>query len=193
MNDTVESMHIGLTGPMASGKGEVIRIAAELGFRMISLSEVVHREGEKRYGRPSREQLQDTGNDLRRLGGPGILGKLVAETIRSQAAGRWLIDGIRNPAEIPYLRSLKPFYLLGLGAERPIILQRLLDRRRPDDLADEAALIRRLDREWGIGEPENGQQVGRCMSQADQTIDNNGSLEELRAKVLRFLNACLQE
>lgn len=180
-------LHIGLTGAMASGKGEVIRIAEELGFRTISLSDMVRAEGRRRYGTPSREQLQDTGNDLRHMGGPGVLGRLVVEQIQSQQSEHWLIDGIRNPAEILELRRLEPFLLLGIRTNRDILLKRLLNRQRSDDLASEAELNRRLDREWGIGEPENGQQVGRCMAQADMTIENNGNLEALRSAFMELI------
>ncbi len=189
MNRHHQTMHIGLTGPMATGKGEIVRMAVELGFRTISLSDMVHAEGKRRYGTPSRQQLQDTGNDLRRQGGPGVLGKMVADEIESQPPCLWLIDSIRNPAEVIELRRLNPFFLLGVDTDRRILLQRLRDRRRSDDLADEAELQRRLDREWGIGEPESGQQVGPCMAMADQLIYNNGSLDELRGEVLRFIQA----
>lgn len=189
MNQTHQALHIGLTGPMGAGKGEIVRLAVELGFRTISLSDMVHAEGRRRYGTPSRQQLQDTGNDLRRQGGPGILGKMVAKEIAGQPPAHWLIDSIRNPAEIVELRRLTPFFLLGVDADRRILLQRLRDRRRNDDLADEEELQRRLDREWGIGEPENGQQVGPCLTMTDETLHNNGSLEELRTAALRFLHS----
>lgn len=185
------ALHIGLTGPMASGKGEIIRLAVELGFHTISLSDMVHAEGRKRYGTPSRQQLQDTGNDLRRQGGPGILGRLVVERIQNEAPSRWLIDSIRNPAEVIELRRLQPFFLLGIDIDREILLKRLRDRRRDDDLADEAELHRRLDREWGIGEPKEGQQVGPCLDMADLRIDNNGTLDELRQQVHRFIDSKL--
>ncbi len=193
MKNGHEALHIGLTGHMASGKGEVIRVARELGFKSISLSDMVRTEGRSRYGSPSREQLQDTGNDLRRQGGPGILGRMVADAIIAQNPGLWIIDGIRNPAEVLELRRLAPFVLLGIHCERQPLLRRLLSRQRSDDLADEAELSRRLDREWGIGEPVSGQQVGPCMAMADQQIDNQGSLEELERRVIRFIQSQLQE
>lgn len=184
---TEKKLHIGLTGPMGSGKGEVVRILSGMGFRVTSLSDMVREEGRRRYGSPSREQLQDTGNDLRRQGGAGVLGRLVADRISQAPPDRWLIDGVRNPAEVIELRRLSPFFLLGMSVRRDVLLSRLLDRRRSDDLADELELGRRLDREWGIGEPADGQQVGPTMDLADELIDNNTTLEALAEALHRFL------
>jgi dephospho-CoA kinase len=182
-----KKLHIGLTGSMASGKGEVVRILSEMGFRVTSLSDMVREEGRRRYGSPSREQLQNTGNDLRRQGGAGVLGRLVVDRISQEPPGRWLIDGVRNPAEVVELRLLQPFYLLGLNARRDILIARLLNRKRSDDQADEAELGRRLDREWGIGEPEDGQQVGPTLALADELIDNNDKLEDLTESLRYFI------
>jgi dephospho-CoA kinase len=187
--NSLSRLHIGLTGSMGSGKGEVVHILSQMGFAVTSLSDMVRLEGRKRYGEPTRQQLQDTGNDLRRLGGAGVLGRLVADQIDQEPPGRWLIDGIRNPAEVAQLRRLVPFHLLGIRARREVLIERLLCRKRSDDLADEVELGRRLDREWGIGEPEDGQQVGPTMALADAFIDNDGSLDELAGHLRQFIES----
>jgi len=171
---------IGLTGRMASGKGEVVRILNGYGFQYISLSDIVHREAAKIQPAINRDQMQDLGNHLRREGGAGILGKMVRELIEAAEASRWVIDGIRNPAEVVELKKMAGFVLLGIQTEVPIILARLKKRGRATDVAAEKEIRASLEREWGDGEPAGGQQVGRCLALADFTIVNNGPLPELK-------------
>lgn len=179
--------HIGLTGMMASGKGEVVKLLEELGYRYTSLSDIVREEAAKTGRTVTREEMQDIGNRLRTEGGPGVLGRRVREKIENLPPGKWVIDGIRNPHEVTELKKLEPFTLIGVLSDRNRIIERLNQRMRDTDIADDRKLHERLDREWGKNEPEGGQQVGRCIDISDHFIDNNGSLGDLREKVLKIL------
>lgn len=181
---------IGLTGRMGSGKGEVVKILEKMGFKYISLSDIV-REEIARHMPPGREisrrETQDVGNRLRKEGGPGILGKRIRHKIESTDVDRWVIDGIRNPAEVLELRKLQGFYLLGIQAPISTLLSRVKNRKRSTDLEDDDVLITHMEREWGDGEPEDGQQVGKCMEMADYIIENVNSLDDLKTDVLKIL------
>jgi dephospho-CoA kinase len=177
---TALKLRIGLTGRMASGKGEVVRILKNYGFQYISLSDIVHREAAKIQPAINRSQMQDLGNRLRKEGGAGILGKIVRELIGASEPSPWVIDGIRNPAEVVELKKMAGFVLLGIQTEVPIILARLKTRGRFTDVVVEEDMRAGLEREWGDGEPAGGQQVGRCLAMADFTIANNGHLAELK-------------
>jgi dephospho-CoA kinase len=91
---------IGLTGRMACGKGEAVRILGARGFNYVSLSDIVRREAAKIDPAVSRSRMQDIGNRLRAEGGAGVLGRMVRERIATSGETRWVIDGIRNPAEV---------------------------------------------------------------------------------------------
>lgn len=179
--------HIGLTGMMASGKGEVVKLLVEMGYRYTSLSDIVREEVAKSGRAVNRNEMQDIGNRLRTEGGPGVLGKMVREKIANLPPGKWVIDGIRNPHEVTELKKLEPFTLLAVLSDRNRIIERLNLRMRDTDIADHRQLHERLDREWGINEPEGGQHVGRCIDISDHFIDNNGSLGDLKKKVLKIL------
>ncbi|MCJ7524218.1 MAG: dephospho-CoA kinase [Candidatus Aminicenantes bacterium] len=174
---------IGLTGRMASGKGEVVRILNGYGFHYISLSDIVRSEAAKVDPRVNRSQMQDIGNRLRREGGAGVLGRMVRERIAAAAEKRWVIDGIRNPAEVLELKKLDVFFLIGIESSMQNIMARLKDRGRVTDLAAEKELWASLEREWGIGEPAGGQQVGPCLSMADFIVANNGTLAEFKTRL----------
>jgi len=174
-------LRIGLTGLMASGKGEVVRILKKYGFQYISLSDIVRGEAAKINSTISRSQMQDLGNRLRQEGGAGILGKKVREFIDAAEPSRWVIDGIRNPAEVQELKKMAGFLLIGIETEVAIVLARLKARGRATDAVSEAEMRTSLEREWGNGEPADGQQVGRCLALADFTLPNNGTLAELKS------------
>jgi dephospho-CoA kinase len=178
---TERELRIGLTGRMASGKGEAVRILKNHGLRYISLSDIVRREAVKIGPAVSRSQMQDLGNRLRREGGAGILGKMVRELIEASEPMPWVVDGIRNPAEVVELKKMTGFILIGIESSEEAILARMRQRGRPTDTVSEAELREALAREWGDGEPENGQQVGPTMAMADLMLANNGSLSELAA------------
>jgi len=180
-------LRIGLTGRMASGKGEAVRILKNYGLRYISLSDIVRREAAKIHPTLDRGQMQDLGNRLRAQGGAGVLGRMVRELIEAAEPGPWVIDGIRNPAEVMELRKMAGFFLLGIESHIDAILARLKKRGRPTDVVNEAELRAVLEREWGRSEPEDGQQVGPTMDMADFLIDNNGSLPQLEASLEALL------
>jgi dephospho-CoA kinase len=181
-------VNIGLTGSMASGKGELAKCLKRIKFTYISLSDIV-RDAARHRGikKLSRQDMQDIGNELRQLGGPGILAKKIREKINSTRSKKWIIDGIRNPAEVAELRKLPQFYLIGIKSDPDILIERMNSRNRSTDLAPPAELKEVILREWGNGEPEEGQQVGRCMELADFTIENNGTLKELQKKCQNIL------
>ena len=179
---------IGLTGRMASGKGEAVRILNGYGFHYISLSDIVRAEAAKFDPRVSRSQMQDIGNRLRREGGAGVLGRMVCEQIMAADEKRWVIDGIRNPAEVLELKKISGFFLVGIASDVPTILARMKQRGRMTDVVAEKELRASLEREWGDGEPEGGQQVGRTLAIADFTITNNGTLAELKTRLDEILS-----
>jgi len=169
---------------MGSGKGEVARFLRERNFKYISLSDMVRAEA-RLLGRPvNRQQMQDVGNRLRREGGSGVLGFRVRDHVLAHPeTHRWIIDGIRNPAEVIALRRMPCFLLLGIDAPFQTIRERLLSRNRDTDRLSETELRQRLDREWGEGEPPDGQRVGDCMSMTDHIIHNNNDLPDLDRQV----------
>ncbi len=176
-----QELRIGLTGRMGSGKGEAVRILKNYGLKYISLSDIVRREAAKIQPAFSRGQMQDLGNRLRREGGAGILGKMVRELIAAAGTASWVIDGIRNPAEVTELRKMAGFFLIGIESNVETILARMKERGRSTDAVSEKELRTALEREWGSDEPESGQQVGPTMAMADFLVNNDGSLAEFAA------------
>ncbi|PIR49187.1 hypothetical protein COU80_00355 [Candidatus Peregrinibacteria bacterium CG10_big_fil_rev_8_21_14_0_10_55_24] len=175
---------IGLTGSLGSGKGEVVKMLSSRGFRAISLSDIVREEATKRGLEHTRENLQNTGNALREKHGPGALGKRVRETIEHDSSAQWIVDGIRNPGEAEELRRIPGFKMVGLSADREIIIRRVMERQREGANAlSRESIIEKLEREMGKGEPPEGQQVGKCLNNVDYIFLNESTLEDLERKL----------
>ena len=182
-------MIIGLTGSMGCGKGEIVKILEKEGFKYVTLSSMVREEARKRGVGEEREQLMEVGNSLRSVDGAGVLAKKSLEKIEESGHDNWVVDGIRNPAEIDELKKGKDVYVVGVHTDREVLVERILNRGRGGDALDKDAIIHKISREWGEGEPEDGQQVGKCMDKVDITIDNVGTLEDLSEKFISFYNS----
>lgn len=175
---------------MASGKGEVVEIFKKLGFSHITLSSMVREEAKRRNIPEERERLMEVGNSMRAKEGPGVLAKRALEKAQSIApAGNWVIDGIRNPAEIEALRSAQNVHVIGISAPREMLIERLLSRSRAGDAISLDEITTKLDREWGENELPEGQQVRLCMKKVDVVIPNEGTLEALEKSVLSYYHS----
>lgn len=172
-------MIIGLTGSMGAGKGEVVKILEKLGFQYITLSQMVREEARNRGIEEEREKLMEVGNSMRQAEGNGVLGKRALQKIQESEHELWVVDGIRNPAEIDELRKSSDVHIIALEANRELLVERILKRGRPSDAKTPEEIIFKIEREWGKGEPEGGQQMEKCVAKADHTIVNEGTLEEL--------------
>ncbi len=170
---------VGLVGYIASGKSTASQQFMKRGFRYYKLSDVVREECERRHREPNRKNLQDVGNLLREKFGPEYL---VERTLKAASRSKKVvIDGIRNPKEIEYLRKHSPAFIIGITAPQYLRLERYLERQasRREDAMSKAAFLRSDKREQGIGEDENGQQVKASLKMVDHTIKNYGSLDNL--------------
>ena len=176
-------MIVGITGRIASGKGVLTNYLMDLGFKQISLSQEVREEATIRGLEITRENLQNLGDEMRRQFGAGIWAKKVVERINKENYPNWVIEGIRNPAEIIEFKKLKNFFLVAIDADRELRFKRLLQRSKPSDPRIFEEFVKIDDRDFCDLNNELGQQVGKCMQLADFEIENNSSFQEMSEKV----------
>lgn len=177
-------MIIGLTGSLAAGKGVVAEYLKKKGFVYLSLSDELREYLKGRKIEITRENLQNHGNSLRAERGNDVLAKMVSDRIHTQQYKNAIVDGIRNPAEVLYLRAnLKHFFLVAVDAPAEVRFNRMLARSRESDPKTLKDFARVDARDKGKGEEKSGQQVGACMKLAKFVLINNGSLEEVNKKI----------
>lgn len=181
-------MLIGLTGRNASGKGEVAQDLKARGFEFHSLSDAIREEIRSRGEQPTRENLIETGNRLRREYGSSVLAQRILRRIDPDS--NCIIDSIRNPAEVEVLRTAGHFRLVCVAADAKTRFERIVRRARDGDpkTFDEFANLEEREARGDV-QSQNLEQVAAL---ADETIENDGSLEELQVQVDRILLGLLR-
>jgi dephospho-CoA kinase len=159
---------IGLVGHIGSGKTSIATYLESLGYARVTLSEFLRREASRRGLEPGRQQLQDLGDELRRIQGGGVLVLAALRLISDHGWKRAVIDGIRNPDEVGALREAGRSTLIAVT--------------RPQSIPT-GEDVEALRREMDDAAPSWGQRVAASIALADVVIENNGTLEQLRRKV----------
>ena len=177
-------MIIGITGRMCSGKGVVKDYFSNKGFRYTTFSDVVRAEAIKRGIELKREYLQDLGNELREQEGGEVWAKKIIQKMEN--GKNYVVDGIRNPGEIDELKkaqNIGKFFLISVDASRERRFDLMVKRAKESDPKNWEDFVRLDNRDFGIGEPDWGQQSQRCMEMADFKIENNGDVEEFMKRI----------
>jgi len=181
--------YIGVVGSLASGKGVVADyFIKNYGFVSFSLSFIVHKELKARHvGAFSRNTLQDIGDDLRQEFGDGVLAERAIDYLKTEGNTRMIIEGIRNPGEVAYLRKLPNFILVSVDADQSLRFRRVIERMKPWDPRDWETFLKVDGRDQGDKLNVSGQQVAKCMKKADFRLKNNKDLETLYADIERMV------
>ncbi|NQT80578.1 MAG: AAA family ATPase [Candidatus Aminicenantes bacterium] len=172
---------IGLTGTNSAGKGEAAAYFKKKGYTYFSLSDLIREELIKKGKDVTRNNLIQMGNQLREKSGPEILARLILKKIR----GRAVIDSIRNPKEIDYLKKQKNFILLAIDAPVELRYKRAKKRGREESVSTLQEFIEKEAEEKT--NRKKGQQLLNCIKMADFVVINDGSLKNLHKKLEKLI------
>jgi dCMP deaminase len=181
-------MVIGLTGRNAAGKGEVARYLESRGFEYHSLSDELRAEIRRRSQEISRDRLIAVGNELRAAYGAGVLAERVLQRLGSER--NYVVDSIRNPAEVEVLRRRKDFTLLAVEADQALRFERSRRRSREGAPPTLEQFVLEEARELESADPTT-QQLVATRRLADRTLVNDGSIEELHRHLDQLLPALM--
>jgi dephospho-CoA kinase len=179
---------IGITGTLASGKTSVkdFFLSRFPSSYFISLSDIIKEELLKEGKELKRENFIEKGNELRKRYGSQILVEVATLTLPKNTNNLIvIIDGIRNPGEVEYLKKKfgKNFVLIAVDAPKELRFKRLLERKKEGDPKTFEEFNEIDETDNGKNQPEYGQRVGECLKLADYLIINDGSLDELNKKL----------
>src|SRR5438445_4113937 len=172
-------MLIGLTGRNAAGKGEVARYLQKKSFYYYSLSDAIRDEIRARGEEPTRDRLIIVGNELRQRYGSNILAERILAKIEDDK--HYVIDSIRNPAEVDAFRAAKHFKLIRIEAPPEVRFQRILSRHRESDPGTLQEFIELENRE-AEGD-DTSQNLVKDELMADHSLTNDSSLEQLYPQI----------
>jgi dCMP deaminase len=173
-------MRVGVAGLNAAGKGEVVRLLERRGFYPVSLSDVIREDLAREGLEPTREHMIERGRVLRERFGPAVLAERVQRNL--PADRNHVIDSIRHPAEVDALRSGGGFLLVWVDASPEMRFERASARGRGGDAQTFDAFVAVQARELGSADPA-AQQLLAVKALADETLSNDGSLQELEAQL----------
>ncbi len=178
-------VYVGVVGQIACGKGVLVDyLIKKLGFASFSLSSIIHDElRKKRIKEFTRKTLQDMGDELRRSSGDEVLARRAVEVLKGQKKDRVVIEGIRNPGEIEYLKKNPNFVLIGVKANREFRFKRLLQRSKPWDPKNWNDFVKVDRRDLGVDQKESGQQVGKCLAYCGYVLTNNKDQKDFQRKI----------
>ncbi len=192
---TDNGLIIGLTGSFGSGCSTLTKAFKNKKFEGYSLSDIIWdkwREDNpgKEDKEAEREELQDIGNNLREDDGNEILAlKTWEQVVADKNNNKNLVfDSIRNTAEINFFRNKFPlrFYLIAVECPREMRYNRVRGKQydpqgktREDFENDD----KRDRNEEGF---EHGQQVQRCVDEADITIKNENDIPDEKVQIQKL-------
>src|SRR5258706_4552529 len=127
-------MKVGVAGPNAAGKGEVVRVLERRSFYRASLSDVIRADLAKDGLEPTREHMIERGRRLRERFGHAVLAERVQRALPSDR--NHVIDSIPHPAQVESLREGGDFLLLWVDAEPQLRFERSRARGRGGDATD---------------------------------------------------------
>jgi dCMP deaminase len=181
-------MIIGLTGKNAAGKGAVADFLKDKSFYYYSLSDVIREELESKAIPVTRDTLIIAGNDMRQRFGPDILARLTLKKIDPNR--NYVVDSIRNPAEVEALRKSERFILLNIDAPPEVRFERIRARGRESDpqTLEEFEAIEEAERQ---NLAEHKQSIEDCQKLADYSVVNDGDVEQLHKKVTEIVTRAL--
>ena len=193
---------IGLTGSFGSGCSYIANnVLAPMGYQVVRLSDVLRAEYEaagKGDGQAaSRRELQAFGDESREKHGAAYFAVLAHQKILAQSedgtAAKWIVDSIRNPEEVHFLREKSSsFFLFGVYATKERRWQRVqtvYDGNRKEFDEDD-------ERDTGRDSEKSGQRVEDCFAEADVVFSNdedyeavgNQPFQDLKGKVASYVD-----
>lgn len=181
-----------VTGHKAAGKDAFCDALKARGYTVRRFSDAIRDEAAARgIPEPTVEQLIELGNEGRAHGGPGHWASKLLEGFVAAGERLVCVNGARNPGEILTLRRLAgdKLVLVGVTAPAETRARRFLKRARLGDPTELMDFLRLDEKDRGLGQPSDGQQVDRCMAQVpyEDVFNNAGTLEEFEAWTLSFL------
>lgn len=182
-------MIIGLVGTSGAGKSTTAKYLKKQNFYYIELSTFLKKEAKKRgIKKITKKLLQDIGNEFRSTYGSSILAQKAYEKIKEKRMKKAVIDGIRSPAEVEYLKKIKGFYLLGISAKPRLRYDRVIASRGKNYIGSYVNFLNIEKRDSHLGNREAGLRVKECLKKASFVIENNSSINELYYEIDRFVN-----
>jgi dephospho-CoA kinase len=170
---------IGIVGEIAAGKGTAAEyLKNKYNGIIFKFSTVMRDVLDRLYLPQTRENLQAVSLALRQTFGQDLFAKTMARDAAASTSPLTIIDGIRRPSDISELSKLDIFHLITITADEKTRFERI--RERKENLNDAEKTWEQFQKEAAA---DAEMTIRTIAPLAEFTIDNNGSVEDLRYKL----------
>lgn len=174
---------LGFVGDLAAGKGTLAKYLQEkYGCNTYRFSTMLRDILDRIYVEKSRENLQELSTFLRAKFGQDVMSKVIAKDVENDTKDLVIVDGIRRPTDITYLRQIPGFHLVYITADPKLRWERLV--RRNENPGDDTKTFEEFLKDE---QAEADQLIKELGKQAEFTIVNDDSIKELYQKVENIL------
>ncbi len=178
---------LGLVGEVAAGKTTVTDYLKEkhdaVSFRF---SDMLRDILGRMHIETSRINMQKISTAVRTNYGDDIMSKVIAGDVKNSKHNFIIVEGIRRPSDITYLKELPEFKFIAINTNEKTRWERLTNRsENPDDKTKTWEQFQKDSQQEAEGK------VKEIAEQADYMIDNNGDLEKLYQQVDKIIKEIL--
>ncbi len=165
---------LGFVGDLASGKGTAAKYLHEkYGSTTYRFSTMLRDILKRVYVPETRENLQNLSTFLRESYGQDVMSRVIAEDVARDNNNLVIVEGIRRPSDIEYLKKLEGFHLIYLTGKPEIRWQRLVQRK--ENPGDSEKTFEEFSKDENAEADRMIKELGRT---AERKIENNNGYEE---------------
>ena len=178
---------IGVIGLNGSGKDEVVKyLNQKYGVPLISVGDLVREIARQRGIAPVREKLDDITREYFERFGEGYFIRAIVDAIRQNHWETAGISGIRSPQDIAILKDAfgKDLILIHVYITDPVVrYERVKKRGSERDKIDYTEFLKQDQIS------EELFKINEAVKQADYSIPNDGSLEDLHQQIENLIES----
>ena len=184
-------MIIGITGTIGSGKDTLMELLKnEYGFKHYSVRQYLTEKLNEEGLELNRTAMTNLANSLREENHQAFIIEQLFLKAKAEG-GNAVIESIRTPGEVVFLKEHSDFYLFAVDADPNLRYERVQKRKTATDRVDFNTFMAEEQREMSNDEPHM-QNIAACVRLAGNRFRNNSSIDMFCKKVRKALEKKLK-
>ena len=176
---------LGFVGDLAAGKGTVAKYLNEkYNTNTYRFSTMLRDVLDRIYVEKTRENLQNLSTFFRENYGQDVMSTVIAKDVLNDSNEIVVVEGIRRPTDITYLKDLEGFHLIYITADAKIRFERMV--KRNENEGDDKKSFEEFQKDE---ESEADRLIKGLGETAEKTINNDGTFEELHSQIEEIIKS----